>query len=67
MGFWTERIMYTDVDQKVVIQPSEDMTNIVIEISERDNPKDSYRLYLNKKEAYKLAEYIIDHATEHCD
>ncbi len=67
MGIWTERIMYTDVDQKVAIQPSEDMTNIVIEISERDNPKDSYRLYLNKTEAHKLAEYIIDHAAEHCD
>ena len=67
MGIWTERIMYTDVDQKVAIQPSEDMTNIVIEISEGDNPKDSYRLYLNKKEAHKLAEYIIDHSTQHCD
>ena len=67
MNIWTERIMYTDVDQKVVIQPSEDMTNIVVEISERDNPKDSYRLYLNKKEAHKLAELIIEHATEHCD
>jgi len=67
MSIWTERIMYTDVDQKVVIRPNEEMTDIVIEISKRDNPKESYRLYLNRKEALKLAELIIDHATEHCE
>ena len=67
MKIWTERIMYTDVDQKIVIQPNEDMTNIVVEISERDEPKYSYRLYLNKQEAHKLAELIIEHATEHCN
>ena len=63
---WTERIMYTEGDQKVAIKPNEEMTGIVIEISERDKPKDSYRLNLNKKEAHKLAELIIEHATEHC-
>jgi hypothetical protein len=68
MKIWTERIMYTEYgDQKIVIQPSEDMTKIVVEISEIDEPKDSYRLYLNKQEAHKLAELIIEHATEHCD
>ena len=68
MSIWTERIMYTtDAHQKVVIKPSEDMTNIVVEIIETDKPKESYRLYLNRKEALKLAELIIDHATEHCE
>lgn len=67
MSIWTERIMYTDVDQKVVIQPNEDMTNIVVEISERDSYHRINRLYLNKKEAHKLAELIIEHATEYCD
>lgn len=65
MNIWTERMMYTDVDQKIVIQPSEGMTNIVVEISERDNPKEFCRLYLNKKEAHKLSELIIEHANEY--
>ena len=38
MDVWTERIMYTEVDQKVAIKPNEEMTDIVIEISERDEP-----------------------------
>jgi hypothetical protein len=63
---WTERIMYTEVEQKVAIKPNEEMTGIVIEISEIDDPKDSYRLYLHKKEAHKLAELIIEHAAEYC-
>ena len=64
MNIWTERVMYTDVDQKIVIRPTEDMTNIVVEISEINNTKDSHRLYLNRKEAHKLAELIIEHANE---
>jgi len=67
MDVWTERIMYTEIDQKVAIKPNEEMTDIVIEISERDVLQDCYRLHLNKKEAHKLAELIIEHATEHCD
>ena len=68
MDVWTERIMYTaDAYQKVAIKPNEEMTHIVIEITETREPKDSYRLHLNKKEAHKLAELIIEHATEHCD
>ena len=46
---WTERIMYTEGDQKVAIKPNEEMTGIVIEIGERAEPKDSYRLHLTKK------------------
>jgi hypothetical protein len=63
---WTERKMFTAIDQHVIIQPSEDMTSIVLDMGSRDD-KESYRLYLNKKEAHKLAELLIDHATEHFD
>ena len=66
MNIWTERIMYIEARQKVAIKPNEEMTDIVIEINERDEPKDSYRLHLNKKEAHKLAQLILEHAEEYC-
>ena len=42
------------------------MDGIVMHISEIDNHKASFRLYLNGEEAHKLAEFIIEHSKEYC-
>lgn len=62
MKIWSEITIYTDNDQKVTLQPTEDMADnkVVIQIDEM-TAKDSFRVYLTFDEAKELSKRIINY------
>lgn len=63
MKVWTERSMYTDNNQKITLQPTEDMSDskMVINVNEnRSNSDDIVRVYITLDEAETFANMLLE-------